>query len=156
MLEVHTFDIKGSIAEDQWGKPSDIELHSDVRIWVDGLRRGGGGGCVKVLFAYMFSFLNTIHRNVLKLRKLEQSKAVQGEAQETTRRSPAHNTFNGLLPARKKTRSKKQPMAFYNTNERTTEKSGRGGTNSRPGRAREQKWRVSRITVQGRSFPDIL
>lgn len=57
VLDVHTFDIKGSIGEDQWGKPSDIELHSDVRLWVDGLRRGGGGGCVKVLFAYMFLFL---------------------------------------------------------------------------------------------------
>ncbi len=45
-LEVCFFQLKGSMGEPPWGKPKDVETHEDIRAWSEGLKAGGGGGCV--------------------------------------------------------------------------------------------------------------
>lgn len=44
VLDVDTFDVKASFGADTWGKPRDVELHEDVKLWAEGLRQGGGAG----------------------------------------------------------------------------------------------------------------
>ena len=46
VLEVDVIDVKGAFGEDVWGKPVDVELHPDIKLWVEGLRVSGGDGCV--------------------------------------------------------------------------------------------------------------
>lgn len=48
-LHVEKFDLKGCYEEDVWGSPKDIETNSSIRLWTEGLRQAGGGGCVHQL-----------------------------------------------------------------------------------------------------------
>ncbi|KAI0092925.1 hypothetical protein BDY19DRAFT_920900 [Irpex rosettiformis] len=56
VLEVDAFEIIGAFGEDAWGKPVDMEFNQDIKLWVEGMREGGGNG------------------NILKLRRLEEEK----------------------------------------------------------------------------------
>jgi hypothetical protein len=46
VLEIDMFEIKGAIGDKPWGNPKDVETDKDVKLWVEGLRLGGGGGYV--------------------------------------------------------------------------------------------------------------
>ena len=48
-LEVNAFDVKGSFGEEAWGKPMSVEVQQDMKLWVEGLREGGGNGYVATL-----------------------------------------------------------------------------------------------------------
>ncbi|THH21775.1 hypothetical protein EUX98_g8283 [Antrodiella citrinella] len=45
-LEVKDFDVKGSIGEDRWETPVDVEFDKRIYDWTEGLRSDGGGGNV--------------------------------------------------------------------------------------------------------------
>ena len=46
-LEINEFDLKGSFGDPVWGRPTDVEAVEDMKVWADGIRAGGGGGCVR-------------------------------------------------------------------------------------------------------------
>ena len=51
VLEVDSFEIKGSTGVDVWGKPVNAEFNEDVRLWVEGMREGGGNGYVTLFLS---------------------------------------------------------------------------------------------------------
>ncbi|PCH36182.1 hypothetical protein WOLCODRAFT_166741 [Wolfiporia cocos MD-104 SS10] len=58
-LDVGSFEFKGAFDDPVWGTPVDVETDRRVAVWLEGLRQHGGAG------------------NVLKLRKLAQSRALE-------------------------------------------------------------------------------
>lgn len=46
VLDINAFEVKGALGQEIWGKPMSVEAHKDIKLWADGLREGGGNGCV--------------------------------------------------------------------------------------------------------------
>ncbi|KAI0690544.1 hypothetical protein BC835DRAFT_176567 [Cytidiella melzeri] len=93
-LDVHEFEVKAALGEQTWGKPVDVELHKDIKLWVEGLREGGGQG------------------NVLKMQKLEQDAAQNAIAQNSRPVNVQSTIRHSLGPVQsKRTRDRLQTQA---------------------------------------------
>jgi hypothetical protein len=79
VLEVDNVDVKEGTGDSIYGTPKDVETGAKIQMWIEGLRQGGGGGCVIVPLTSVCMPLKHFLRSVL----VEQKKNDEGTGTES-------------------------------------------------------------------------